>query len=256
MRAGRNLASGGSSMDQDSFDSYTAEDMLVMATEGIHINDNEHELPSHNVLDIDEEELPKSIIVTNVDLSVFDDETAKSEFESLFQDVETPLAFHYLRSFRRVRVDFASNLAAARAKDSLDMTPVGDNIIHCYFIQVLSPCTSEAYLQPPPLEKQFLISPPCSPPVGWEQPREGVPVPLDYDLLAAMAQLAPGETHELHPRKEVTIEGTLLNTPSIVVEVCEELDVRATGMRIPGARPRPQIAQTRCPDRQGSLGED
>lgn len=240
-------------MDQDSFDSYTAEDMLVMATEGIHINDNE----AHNELDIDnEEELPKSIIVTNVDLAVFDDETTKNEFESLFQDTETPLAFHYLRSFRRVRVDFASNLAASRAKHSLHMTPIGDNFIHCYFIQVVSPCTSDVYLQPPPLEKQFLISPPCSPPVGWEQPREGAPIPLDYDLLAAMAQLAPGETHELHPRKEVTIEGTQFNTPSIVVQVCEELDGRATGLRIPGTRIRPAIIQTRCPERQGSLGDD
>lgn len=60
--------------------------------------------------------------------------------------------------------------------------------------QVLSPCTDEdAHLHVPPLEKQFLISPPCSPPVGWEQPREDKPV-VDYDLLAAMAQLSPGRS--------------------------------------------------------------
>ena len=60
-------------------------------------------------------------------------------------------------------------------------------------MQVLSPCTLEdSYLHVPPLEKQFLISPPASPPVGWEQPKEDKPV-VDYDLLAAMAQLAPGK---------------------------------------------------------------
>ena len=57
----------------------------------------------------------------------------------------------------------------------------------------MSPCRDEeAFLHVPPLEKQFLISPPCSPPVGWEQPREDKPV-VDYDLLAAMAQLSPGK---------------------------------------------------------------
>ena len=64
--------------------------------------------------------------------------------------------------------------------------------------QVLSPCTDEeAFLHVPPLEKQFLISPPCSPPVGWEQPREDKPV-VDYDLLTAMAQLSPGNIAVLY----------------------------------------------------------
>jgi len=250
MRVGRKLASGGSSMDQDSFDSYTAEEMLVMATDGMHINTNDDE-DIQNGLHIEEgEELPKSLIVTNVDLAVFDDETTKSEFEGMFQQIESPLAFHYLRSFRRVRVDFSTNFAASRVKDRLDMTPVGDNVIHCYFIQVISPCNSEdVFLQPPPVERAFLISPPCSPPVGWKQPMEGCPIPLDYELLAAMAQLNPGENHELHPSKEVTIQGTRLSTPSIVVQVCEELG--NTGF-IPGTRDRPAIVQTRCPERKTS----
>lgn len=61
-----------------------------------------------------------------------------------------------------------------------------------FVCQILSPCTDEdAYLHVPPLEKQFLISPPASPPVGWEQPKEDKPV-VDYDLLTAMASLTPG----------------------------------------------------------------
>ena len=72
---------------------------------------------------------------------------------------------------------------------------LNDNKIFYFVIQVLSPCRDEeAFLHVPPLEKQFLISPPCSPPVGWEQPREDKPV-VDYDLLAAMAQLSPGKMH-------------------------------------------------------------
>jgi len=250
MRGG--LGSEESSMDRDSMDDYSAEEMLVMTAENI-----QDEFDNLNIAD-DDEDPPKSLIVTNVDLAVFVDDLVKSEFQSRFLAFEAGAAFYYIRTFRRVRVDFSTHLAAAAAKSQLDMGVVGNNTIHCYFIKVYGPSDpEEAYLQPPPLEKQFLISPPCSPPVGWEQPREGNPV-VDYDLLAAMAQLAPGENHELHPSKSVTICGNSVSTPSIVVHVCgnEEFD-QALGF---GAFPltgaggmKGKIIQTRCPERQHSL---
>ena len=64
-----------------------------------------------------------------------------------------------------------SHSNAALAKMKLDYTVVGENRISLYFIRVFAPDPEEGFLQPPPMEKQFLISPPCSPPVGWEQPR-------------------------------------------------------------------------------------
>ena len=127
--------------------------------------------------------------------------------------------------------------------------------------------SSSQHLQLPVPEKQFLISPPASPPIGWEPIREGQPV-INYDLLAAMANLAPGNaakagvcvivtiifyTNESGTMQDVsTCTCTLISSgqahelhaaseehPSIVVHICEDPEGY-------GSMP---IAQTRRPDR-------
>lgn len=247
-----NGARPANSMDQDSFDSLDDSDqqqLLIHATHGLNLSGGEDDSSREDNLNLtvndDNNELPKSIIVTSVALMVFDNEGIKANFEQMFREFDPSCLFHYLRSFRRVRVDFETHLTAANAKLNLDGTPIGEDIIHCYFIQLLSPSEDGGYLHVPPVTRQYLISPPASPPVGWEQPKEDKPV-VDYDLLAAMAQLLPGENHELHPAKQVTMLGKSISTPSIVVQVCE-----ATGeMPNPAIR---SVRGTRCPERQSSL---
>ena len=65
-------------------------------------------------------------------LSIF----LQAHFERMFRDFEVGAAFHYLPSFRRIRVDFASHLSASKAKQHMESTIIGENTIHCYFIQV------------------------------------------------------------------------------------------------------------------------
>lgn len=61
----------------------------------------------------------------------------------------------------------------------------------------LSTIPSGAYLQPPVADKNFLISPPGSPPVGWESMREDPPnaAPLADDLIDALHKLHVAQQH-------------------------------------------------------------
>ena len=76
----------------------------------------------------------------------------QAKFECIFREFEACAAFHYLRSFRRIRVDFESHLSASKAKVSMDNTPFGETVINCYFVQVRSSENEIPYL----LQKRLL----------------------------------------------------------------------------------------------------
>ncbi|GLH05310.1 Protein sarah [Gryllus bimaculatus] len=231
----------------EAMSNFESDNIIINEVDGlpnIHPNYIELDLPQHTPrqaadgarsLDdlINDEDLPTSLIVTNLDSAIFKNEAKKKELEMLFARFGEPASFQFLRSFRRLRVNYKCPAAAARARVQLHQTRFGDTIINCYFAQPVSPIDGDdRHLQPPAPVKQFLISPPASPPIGWEPRDEGEPL-VNYDLLAAIANLTPGETHELHPPSD--------NQPGIVVQVCEEVGTPGPG------QVRPRIVQTRCP---------
>lgn len=59
-------------------------------------------------------------------------------------------------------------------------------------------CDNMDRLNVPALEKQWLISPPPSPPIGWEPVKEDPPV-INYNLVEVLMGLDPRACRELHP---------------------------------------------------------
>ncbi|KAJ7577449.1 Calcipressin-domain-containing protein [Mycena floridula] len=102
-----------------------------------------------------------------------------------------------LPGFGRILVVYVNDRDAETAKlqcdtIKLDATPDRAAVTLRVYRADPNPISAESsYLEPPPIEKNFLISPPGSPPVGWEQLREEPPnvTPLADDLIAALRKL-------------------------------------------------------------------
>ncbi|CAG7675286.1 unnamed protein product [Allacma fusca] len=161
-------------------------------------------------------DIPKSLIVTGLDMDFFDNSELKEEFESVFNQYGD-CTFQYFRSFKRVRVNYNNPESSITARLNGHLLKVGECTVNVYFAigqQVKSDKSrksADGYLHPPTPDKQFLISPPASPPVGWEPRAEDQPN-INFDLISALSQLAPGESHELYKPLSAT-------HPSIVVHI-------------------------------------
>ncbi|XP_035267120.1 calcipressin-1-like isoform X2 [Anguilla rostrata] len=177
------------------------------------------------------------LVVSLENQEVFVKPEARAGFEALFRAFDGGASFQFFKSFRRVRVSFSHAMAAAEARAQLHKSVFHGKELRLYFAQSVH--IGSPRLEPPKPDKQFLISPPASPPVGWEQAQDAKPV-INYDLLCAVSTLAPGEKYELHT-------GTP-TTPSVVVHVCEAEQDSSGGEEEDGPRPRPKIIQTRRPE--------
>ncbi|KAK7877375.1 hypothetical protein WMY93_031912 [Mugilogobius chulae] len=184
-------------------------------------------------VDVQFTELPNALIACKVPEDLYEEGALRVSFESLFRSFDPEVQFQYFKSFRRVRISFSDALAAAEARLRLHKSDFNGKEMRLYFAQSVH--IGSPRLEPPKPEKQFLISPPASPPVGWEQSHDATPV-INYDLLCAISKLGPGEKYELHTATPTT--------PSVVVHVCDDGhdDSSAPDDSDHDDRPRPLLA--------------
>ncbi|XP_061572228.1 calcipressin-1-like isoform X2 [Cololabis saira] len=144
---------------------------------------------------------PFCLVAAATNQEVFHRPDAQAGFESLFRGFDPDVQFQYFRSFRRVRINFSDALAAAEARLRLHKSSFHGREMKLYFAQSVH--IGSPRLEPPKPDKQFLISPPASPPVGWQQAKDATPV-INYDLLCAISKLGPGDKYELHTATPTT----------------------------------------------------
>ncbi|KAH7731204.1 Protein RCN-1 [Aphelenchoides avenae] len=160
------------------------------------------------------DDLPTSIIIRDVPEELYTDPVLKQNFSDMFKQIEPSVRIDYLKGFRRVRAVFAEPEHATAAKLLIEHHNFNGKKMKAFFAQNIK-LTKRAYqdeeghLMLPPLEKQFLISPPTSPPVGWTQVTEMPPVVCDFDLMARLAAYTVDDKYEVHSGDE--------QQPSIIV---------------------------------------
>lgn len=103
---------------------------------------------------------------------------AGANLESIRQAINQHAAIHTfapLKSFRRVIVSFYTVEDAINIRQVLDGETVLGSRVRVYFGQPTKIDIEDQHLQAPKSQKLFFISPPPSPPVGWEMRNEEPP---------------------------------------------------------------------------------
>ena len=178
-----------------------------------------------------------ALIVRSLPEGIFIDDIVKREFEDLFLNFGKAF-FTFLPGFRRVIVKYIDPKHANNAKSALHEKELKDCVLKVFYKEEAKQ-VGEPFLKLPKAEKLFLISPPASPPVGWEQFQEDPPV-VNYELLSAVAKLEkPGKPIEMLSKTD--------NTPGIIVVGCEDIDFGPTQMKSMNAMPREELQTKRPP---------
>jgi hypothetical protein len=132
-----------------------------------------------------------TLLITNLqDLEIFRPDNLQT-IKDLINNSAPIHSWAPLKSFRRIIVSFFDEASAIRIRQILDGEAIMGERVRVYFGQPTSIETKDEHLPLPDAGKLFFISPPPSPPHGWEMKLEGAPNKQVHaeDLAEALAKL-------------------------------------------------------------------
>ncbi|PIB00964.1 hypothetical protein CB0940_01616 [Cercospora beticola] len=132
-----------------------------------------------------------TLLVTNLDAPEIFQAASLESIRAAINQHATIHTFSPLKSFRRIIVSFYTIEDAVNLRQVLDGETVLGNRVRVYFGTETKINPEDQHLQAPQSQKLFFISPPPSPPVGWEMRNEEPPnkeVHAD-DLAVALSKL-------------------------------------------------------------------
>jgi hypothetical protein len=206
-----------------------------------------------------------TLILTNLPAELFNSTSLAQLREVVAQACGEPEAVRHwipLKSFTRVVICFATVALARDLRASLQGIAVSGRQVRIFYAPSMDARVTRR-LEVPPLERNWLISPPGSPPVGWQSAREDPPnidalgpvlkerlekLPLD-DAQASKAASSPTDAWEPEPlfrRRSITLLESSKDGPGIVVHL-EEQDARLEEQREHEERMRKTMLHTARP---------
>jgi len=117
-----------------------------------------------------------TLLITRLDDSKIFHPASLATIRQHINDIAPLHSFSPLKSMHRIICSFYDTDAAIKVRQAIDGSAVlGNTVAKCYFGETTPIGDEKKYLERPDAGRLFFISPPPSPPVGWEMKSEGPP---------------------------------------------------------------------------------
>lgn len=187
-----------------------------------------------------------TLLITNLnDVDVFRPDNLQT-IRELIAQTAAPVTWAPLKSFRRIVVSFADEQAAVRVRAIWDGEAIMGERCRVYFgqhtpLHLLT--DKDRHLELPDAGKLFFISPPPSPPHGWEMRLEDAPNKQVHaeDLAEALAKLH----HHSDPMAAMALDAQQQQSPISPVEGTASITTAATTTSTTNNDPRHMRTRSR-----------